>query len=280
MSTRTAEFVRFVVERHHVSLRKDAGAPWPWTKDKILQTYRFCNVYRERDKVTRWIRQNWSFPGKGDVWFAMAVARLINWPDTLQHLRPLPWNPDHFRKVMDTRMAAGVQSFGPAYIVSTNGKSMPKPLYLADYVLQPLWEARAQARPHAGDTLASFHERLTGFQGLGSFMAAQVVADTKNTSGGGLAPGSTRDWMTWAAPGPGSMRGLNRLLGNGAKKNGLRPDVFLEHLGELRHAVNVVFLQLGWTAVCAQDVQNCLCEFDKYERVRLGEGRPKQGYQR
>jgi hypothetical protein len=28
----------------------------------------------------------------------------------------------------------------------------------------------------------------------------------------------------------------------------------------------------------AQDLQNCLCEFDKYERVRLGEGRPKAKY--
>jgi hypothetical protein len=28
----------------------------------------------------------------------------------------------------------------------------------------------------------------------------------------------------------------------------------------------------------AQDIQNCLCEFDKYERVRLGEGTPKQLY--
>jgi hypothetical protein len=28
----------------------------------------------------------------------------------------------------------------------------------------------------------------------------------------------------------------------------------------------------------AQDVQNCLCEFDKYERVRLGEGKPRSTY--
>jgi hypothetical protein len=26
------------------------------------------------------------------------------------------------------------------------------------------------------------------------------------------------------------------------------------------------------------DIQNCLCEFDKYERVRLGEGRPRSYY--
>lgn len=28
----------------------------------------------------------------------------------------------------------------------------------------------------------------------------------------------------------------------------------------------------------AQDLQNCLCEFDKYERVRMGQGRPRSRY--
>ena len=28
----------------------------------------------------------------------------------------------------------------------------------------------------------------------------------------------------------------------------------------------------------AQDVQNCLCEWDKYQRAKNGEGRPKQNF--
>jgi hypothetical protein len=27
-----------------------------------------------------------------------------------------------------------------------------------------------------------------------------------------------------------------------------------------------------------QDVQNCLCEFDKYERVKYGQGKPRSSY--
>jgi len=36
--------------------------------------------------------------------------------------------------------------------------------------------------------------------------------------------------------------------------------------------------EVGMPKIHMQDLQNCLCEFDKYERVRLGEGRPRNGY--
>jgi hypothetical protein len=286
MSIKTAElnrFLDFVVERHHVSLRKERGDPWPWTQDTILQTYRFCNVYRERDKVTRYIRTKWvpRHLGKTDSWFVITVARLLNWPDTLDALPEVsPWQPQVFTKALGARMAAGQQVFGPAYIVSTNGVPMPKHEYLAHRVLTPLWEARDYVRPRNEDTLQSFHARLMEFQGLGSFMAAQVVADVKNTKNAGLDPPTTPDWMTWAAPGPGSLRGLNRLLGNGAKKSGISEARFLQEVNLLRTAVNARFTRLAWESICAQDLQNCLCEYDKYERVRLGEGKPKQGYVR
>ena len=29
-----------------------------------------------------------------------------------------------------------------------------------------------------------------------------------------------------------------------------------------------------------RDIEHCLCEFDKYERTRLGEGRPRAKYKR
>ena len=82
---RTDDLFAFVRERHQIYLRRKAGQTKPWTTDPILQQYRFCNVYRELDTVTKWIRDNWRRPhcDDPDLWFAMVVARLVNWPDTM-----------------------------------------------------------------------------------------------------------------------------------------------------------------------------------------------------
>jgi hypothetical protein len=47
----------------------------------------------------------------------------------------------------------------------------------------------------------------------------------------------------------------------------------------LKEAVDPLAAKAGIPPIHAQDLQNCLCEFDKYERVRLGEGRPRSKYQ-
>src|SRR5215467_3109114 len=75
----------FAKERYAIAQRRAAGQKPPWTEDPILRDYRFCNVYREDDKVTAWIRENWRIPHKDDpdLWFAMLVARLLNLPESL-----------------------------------------------------------------------------------------------------------------------------------------------------------------------------------------------------
>lgn len=274
---RVKELFAFIRDRHDIYERRTAGLPKPWTRDKILQTYRFCNVYRELDKVTVWIRENWRDPHRDEpsVWFAMVVARLLNQPTTLQAVGyPTPFKPVQMLKILQCRKAAGELVFNAAYIVSTNGRTMPKDVYVVEQVLAPLWAARKQAPQ--GATLQEFHAWLQTFQGMGSFMAAQVVADVKFTDLLKDAP----DWWTWAAPGPGSMRGLNRVCGYPADKSWKDGQVnhWFSTLQKLQSEIEPLIAKAKMPRLSAQDTQNCLCEFDKYERVRTGEGRPKQLY--
>ena len=84
--------VYWITEREAIRKRREAGEPAPWTTDPILAAYRFCNVWREDDAVTRHIAWTWRDPYSDDphLWFAMTVARLINWPDTLDCAFELP----------------------------------------------------------------------------------------------------------------------------------------------------------------------------------------------
>jgi hypothetical protein len=268
-------FLWFVRQRFRIYLKRKKGLPRPWTDDSILDTYRFCNVYRELDTVTQWIGQQWRTPHEDyrDLWFAIVVGRFLNRPTTLAQLAlPGRWDRGHFLRVMATIKKSGTPIFNGAYIVSTNGIKMDKVLYLADRVFGPLWERRKDLRPTSNDTLAEYHATLMTQQGMGSFMAAQVVADLKYAS----PLKDAADWWTFAASGPGSRRGLNRIRGR-AIKTAWPERVWKKTLRRLQNDhVNAFAVNKGMPAFHAQDIQNCLCEYDKFERARLGEGRPKQ----
>lgn len=276
MAIRTTELFLFIRERHNIWLKRQEGLPKPWTADPILQNYRFCNVYRELDKVTVWITKNWrdKHQTNPDVWFAMAVARLFNNPNTLGHLRfPVPFDVDSVQQVLSALKLKGEKIFNAAYIVSTNGMSKEKSSYVVENVLTPLWKAREVVRPRKGDSLFHFFSRLTAYRGFSTFMGAQVVADVKYTP-----PLYTAvDWNTFAASGPGSRRGLNRVYNYDPESNWTEKTWYTK-LIELRMHISDSISLAQMPPLSAQDLQNCLCEFDKYERVRLGQGKPKQRY--
>lgn len=271
---RVDEVFEFAKERHSIYLRRAAGQASPFTTDPILAKYRFCNIYRELDTVTDWLRRSWREPHADDpdLWFAFVVARHMNNIPFMEGMDgpPLPWDPARFKRYAARRQCAGEKVFSAAYMIGTRHKGS-KTDYLADMVFSPLWEQRDWIRPLPGSTLNSFHMMLGQFYGLASFMSAQVVADIKYTE----PLKSASDWHTFAASGPGSRRGLNRVLGRPVRSP-WSEDEWRLRLAELRTELLPRFRAEGWEEPHAQDVQNTLCEFDKMERARLGEGRPKQ----
>ncbi len=274
-----ARFAAFIAERHAIYVRRKAGQPWPWTDDPILRQYRFCNVFRNLDTQTQLIQQNWleKRPPDPDAWFAMVVARLVNWWPSLEAVGyPVPWKPKQFVKAMDDRRAAGEKVFTGAYMVHADAThSGTKAAYLAEMVLTPMWKDRARLRPVEGDTLDGFHRRLMEYRDMGSFMAAQVVADAKYDIHSPL--NKAEDFGTWAASGPGSRRGLNRVLGRDYDTPWKEGDWRTE-FAKVLDPFNQQLRQHGLTPLTGQDAQSAYCEYDKYERVRLGEGRPRSLY--
>lgn len=263
-----------------VATKFQTTAKLGYSSDPIIAEYRFCNVRREDDRVTVWLRKNWREPHIQDthLWFAMCVARFVNWPDTLDELGyPVPWDASRFLFVMRHRKLLKAKVYSGAYMTRAE-PGMPgedKASYQAKSVFGPLWENRMTLRPSPEDTLNSYHTMLMRYHGMGSFMAAQVVADMK------YAPPfkvgrevRAKDWWTFAASGPGSRRGLNRVLGRPPEspwtEEGWRMEHsrLIERMGEIE----------GVGRLTASDWQNVECEFDKYERVRLGEGRPRARY--
>lgn len=115
---------------------------------------------------------------------------------------------------------------------------------------------------------------LLNFDGMGNFLAGQVVADLAHLPYGREWP----DTDTWAPLGPGSARGINRL--RGIPKDKAVSQVEFEQL--LPELIGILRPQIAdiWDdrRLQAMDVQNCLCEFDKYRRLQLQEGKVRARY--
>ena len=52
-------FKKFVIDRYKIHTRKDIKRlPAPWTKNPVLQEFKFTNVRREHDKQTQYLIDN------------------------------------------------------------------------------------------------------------------------------------------------------------------------------------------------------------------------------
>jgi hypothetical protein len=278
------EFVAFITERWNIHLRRASGAPPPWTACPVLLKYKFTNVRREDDRVTRWLHENWLRPHAGDhdLWLAMYVARVFNRVSTLKAVGyPMPWGRRKAAvlKAANALKAEGAKVFGAGYMIHSQrvaGPYRPKINYYGE-IFTACWDHRLRVRPRAGNTIQEFYDRLMGEHGFGAFMAAQVCADVKHAE----PLKSAVDWTTFAASGPGSRRGLMRLQGlpveQGKSVYPGTEEEWKATLLELRKVV-LPLLPKALRKLDAQNLQNVLCEMDKKCRVPEGR-RPKQLFQ-
>lgn len=269
--------IHWIRERENIRILKEQGYPKPWSAEKVFQETYFCNVHRENDKVTKWIRQYYS-PYVNDPMFLYNIvfSRFINRPETLSKIGYIR---EHDPKSLLERLeqlALRGKVWGNAYVITTHGLKMPKASYLCQNVLGGVFEALEAVQatmqlPVGLPTLRSTHRQLMRLEGIGSFLSAQILADLKNTPGHPLFVAEDRD--TFVAPGPGSMRGCAWF--HYGEPTGVREHSFSWAFMFVRDYIDE---NLQDIKMDNQDLQNCLCEYDKYMRVKNGTGRSKRIY--
>lgn len=275
----------WIMMREHIRRMKDAGAPRPWSPDPIMHDYRFCNVRREDDRGTIWIRQHIREPFADHpyLWFMLCIARQINWPDTLAELIGTPawpndnsdmngsWSPGAMIEIMNARKARDAKVYTGAYMISAPAAGGDKSPYIARNVLGDLWQHRdiISSLFNFAATIEQVHKHIMQFNGWGPFMAYQACVDMRFTR---LLMNAS-DRYTWAAAGPGTIRGLNRLYGRPFRQ-ALSQRQALEEMQMIYRDVQ----QLTGVAMDFSDVPNVLCETDKLIRTQLDEGTPRNKY--
>jgi len=283
----------WVRERHSIYLKKSSGQAFPWTEDEILKTKRFCNVFRELDKETLWIRENWLNPLKDDenLWFAPFIFRMFNLGSTFEKFfvstkgRNIVTNFEENRDLFDKylrELSKTTPVFSSAYMLTTHGKATDSKssFYLNELI--PILHGKKQEILEILKS-NSFEESFSKIKDLNlpaykGFILYQALLDLTYTK---YLTDHT-DKYSWTLIGPGAVRGLNRLYGRGVGDS-LSQTKALDECRKLMDVVNKdidktlfidTFNKLGYKEPLfdIHTVEFWLCEFDKYCRCQLGQG--------
>jgi hypothetical protein len=295
-----AKFYAYARERYNIFLLREKGVPPPWTKDQILRAGRFCNVFREDDKTTRWFRQHVRerYMNKDEVLLATVVFRMFNRITTGEAIfnqMMLPssrfkkndmcafdifaatGDPEILRSAVLALMPSGPYCTGAYIISSPPGYTKLEGVLevLARFCQNSGWQEwlHTAGGPRANEcTLEAAHDWLREQEYFGNFHAYEIVTDLRHTPLLDQAP----DIMTWASPGPGARRGVNRIWGLPHKDKTLARPQLIEKMRELLSlSRDARMWPSEWPAMELRDIEHLTCEWDKYSRVKLGQGKLK-----
>jgi len=272
-SAHLMDFWGWMNTRHSIFLARKRGEPKPWTRDKIFQTYKFTNVFRQLDKTTVALHKNILDKGKDEslelvlfnvVWFRMfgyIDATNIGFVKSFSQLE----------KSLNKMVSNGEQIFTGAYMSVGLELGVPKHKSYLE-VLEDFWEFRFEALDiiMSGNTLEAAFDLLLNMRAVGNFLAYEMACDLRFT---GVLSNAT-DTLSWTNIGPGAKRGLQRL--------GL--DVNLETMKGLYDlAYREEYFKYAKDSQAGvlfelREIEHSLCEFDKYQRILRGEGRTKGRY--
>jgi len=288
-------FFYWINERHAIYQRRTMGLPVAdntlnqlWTKDPIFQEYKFTNPFRENDRVTLWMRNNWTKPNDNkshaEIIFNCCLFRMVGTIEFAEEHSwvnfSAGWDPEKTKDIIKNRIADGKRTFTGAYIITNQGLKLPKADVVVDHFLKPICEASEGIAVSAGfsQSLQTTHSKLSQYRGWGGggFMSYEVVTDLNYTP----VLKNAVDRFSWANAGPGAKRGLNRIWDRTLTKS-MTQQVANEGMQELLHLANVEYLvgdHVPADQIDMRTIEHSLCEWDKYERVRLGQGRPRSKF--
>jgi len=268
----------WIQERETIRINKEVlqHEP-PWTNDPILQKFKFCQVFREEDRTTRWFKRNirnvWR--DEPEVLMATVIFRWFNFIETgrtlIRHNLHIEWD----RKKAIEEITKQDQWITGAYIIKTPNR-MDKVTGVSECISH-MWNDREKLvdKILESKSLEKAWEILRDYPYMGPFMAYEVVTDLRHTY---LLREAT-DILTWANAGPGAMRGLNRLAGRDLDFS-RRTHPWNDEMRELwelsRERLNPNLISLDRFEM--REIEGGLCEFDKYSRILNEEGRTRSVY--
>ncbi|WP_254280767.1 nucleotide kinase domain-containing protein [Haloarcula marina] len=287
-------FWKFIHKRQNVWHRRviENKSP-PWTDDQILQNNRFTNIYRQLDPGTQYAIQNIleRDASREDKIFNIMMYRLIGRLETHEDIGFQPiadFDKEEFEDSLKHRRDVENETvFTGAYMVAGYNQmgSSDKVENIAVLFNQIASNQSFFSELLSTESAEQAYKKIRSQQGFGNFLSYQVLVDLLYPvdcyNGQSVLPFSPDDW---SSPGPGAQKGIKRLIKESTQVDDLRI------MNWLRENQQAEFDRLGLEfpylsdesgsqiELSLADIQNCLCEFYKYDKILNSEGRARRRF--
>ncbi len=260
------QFFNWINERQAIWWRRSKGHPKPWTTDPVMLDYKFTNCFRELDAGTVALRLMEC--GHIDkpllIWNAWWY-RLFNWHEHATKLGFIFHYNTLEEYMLDLHKRDGRIFTGAHMVRGLNGE---RKVFSYLRLAKQLYEERdaIYQQVKLAGTIEGAYNVCLGYYLMGDFTSYEVACDMRWT-----VLRDAPDKLTWANPGNGAIRGLKRL--------GLSPTLAgMIQIFEMKDYYLAYWVKNAPVPFELREIEHSLCEFDKYERVRTGQGRPRSKY--
>ena len=266
------DFFNFIHKRQNVFVNKEVlKKEPPWTNDKILQEYHFCNIHREFDSGTRFYIENIDANSK-DLMLRTIIYRILNRPNSYKHIEGhIDGKETDIENIVFSLNTYDGKVFSTAYRIggpnwSKYDGKIEQMFYgtIRDDIMRN-YDMYVDSVMFT-ETLEDAHNVLCSIRGIGSFFAYEVITDL------------IYKWYNFTeddfvAVGPGAKGGLKRIYDNPEDYHSLIYELQDE---QSEYLPNNFWLPPHKDHLTLRDIEHSLCEYNKYRKAIEGEGRVRK----
>lgn len=252
-----------------------AGRNAPWTDDRILREYKFCNVYRAADRVSQFMIRDVCYANDAgspaDLAFQIVAFRTFSKIETWQRLQEILGAPPRLDDLASGRFEAALDEvkrlngglYTGAFILCANkafGFDEKHRNHVALFK-RMFVEDGLGPRLIGANSFECVVRLLEGYPLMGPFMAYQTAIDLNYSE---LLSFSENDYTQ---AGPGAIRGLAKAfedLGDYSPAEVIR--WMVDQQEDEFDRLGLPFMGLFGRPLHAIDCQGLFCELDKYCR--------------
>lgn len=271
----------FAARRHRAFEARLKGEPQPWSDDPILQTFKFCNVFRALDRVSQFLIREVAYGTDAEITLHDRVFQIVafrmfsnirTWEELTRRLGGTP-RIEHLRSGALLRKLDQIkEQFGGlytgAFILCANKAfgfdekhKNHEALFRHMFIEQGCAERVIDA-----PNLQALVAVLQSYPLMGPFMAYQTAIDLNYSE---LVSFSENDYVQ---AGPGAMRGLKKAFVDLGDYSPAETILWMVERQDQEFArLGLEFTGLFGRPLYGIDCQGLFCELDKYCREAVPE---------